>query len=73
MPLADMSTATRALPRFVSICLWMTDSICPKSVVTFMSKDSEICAISASAALIFSSASYCRIFSRTFTMSLFAF
>ena len=72
-PRDDMSLATRARPRFESIFRWIIDSTSPKSVVTFMSNDSEICAISASAELIFSSAWYCWIFSRTLTMSLFAF
>ena len=43
----------------------MTFSISPKSVVRFTSKVSESLAISASAELIFSSASYFVIFSRS--------
>ena len=58
MPFCDRSAATRTLPRFSSIFCWITLSIWPKSVVTFMSNVSDSLAISASAELIFSSASY---------------
>jgi hypothetical protein len=65
IPFSDRSAATRTFPRFWSIFCWMTDSISPKSVVRFMSNVSDNFAISASAALIFSSASYFWIFSRS--------
>ena len=57
-PSPERSAATRTRPRFRSIWSWMICSAWPKSVVTLKWNWVASCDISASARLIFSSASY---------------
>ena len=72
IPSEERSDATRALPRLASILPWMTDSSWPKSVVTSMLNVVDSLAISASASLILSSASYFWMRSRTSASFLLA-